>query len=372
MQELEENFKKNGGKFESFRVGDVFTIATGSLVSAKKLISGNIPRLSVTSQNNGIIGFFDTENIPEARHYENFISVNFLGNVFYHPYKASCEMKVHILQLKEHQFTQETGLYVASVLRKAISGNYSYGEQLSSSDLKNSEIYIQLPVKNEIFDFNYMAEYVRELETERVRELETYLLVSGLNDYQLTDNERKILRGGVNCKFRTFNFDEIFAKAQTGNFDIQRSHVNGKGCLYINSGLENQGIVGMTDAPAKIFEPETITVDMFGLAWYRDFAYKMATHAHVFSLSTLNHLSSNCLLYIVSTMFYLKQKYNYNNMCNWSKMLQDSLLLPVLENGQIDTAYMDAYISALKKLVIRDVVAWKDKEINAYKSIVDN
>lgn len=168
----------------------------------------------------------------------------------------------------------------------------------------------------------------------------------------------------------TFGFDEIFAKAQTGDFDIQRSHVNGKGCLYINSGLENQGVVGMTDVPAKTFNPETITVDMFGLAWYRDFSYKMATHAHVFSLKTLNHLSSNCLLYIVGTMFYLKHKYNYNNMCNWSKMLQDKLLLPVLENGQLDTTYMDTYISALKKLVIKEVVEWKDRELATLKSVI--
>ena len=100
LLELEENFKKNGGKFEIFKVGDIFDINTGSLVSAKKLIKGEIPRLSVTSQNNGVIGYFDTEILPEARHYENFISVNFLGNVFFHPYKASCEMKVHALKLK--------------------------------------------------------------------------------------------------------------------------------------------------------------------------------------------------------------------------------------------------------------------------------
>lgn len=128
----------------------------------------------------------------------------------------------------------------------------------------------------------------------------------------------------------------------------------------------------MTDVPAKIFKPETITVDMFGLAWYRDFAYKMATHAHVFSLSSLIPLSSNCLLYLTGTMFYLKKKYNYNNMCNWNKMLQDSLFLPVLENGDIDTAYMEAYIAALKKEVIKDVVKWKDYELEAYKFVINN
>lgn len=53
-------------------------------------------------------------------------------------------------------------------------------------------------------------------------------------------------------------------------------------------------------------------------------------------------------------------------------MLQDSLFLPVLENGDIDTAYMDAYISALKKAVIKGVVEWKDFELEAYKIVTNN
>lgn len=48
-------------------------------------------------------------------------------------------------------------------------------------------------------------------------------------------------------------------------------------------------------------------------------------------------------------------------------MLQDSLLLPVLENGDLDTAYMDSYITALKKSVIKDVVEWKDRELSAFR-----
>ena len=32
---------------------------------------------------------------------------------------------------------------------------------------------------------------------------------------------------------------------------------------------------------------------------------------------------------------------------------------------------MDAYISVLKKLVIKDVVEWKDYEIEAYKFVVN-
>ena len=48
------------------------------------------------------------------------------------------------------------------------------------------------------------------------------------------------------------------------------------------------------------------------------------------------------------------------------------MFLPCGKDDKPDFSYIVAYISALKKLVIRDVVAWKDNEINAYKAIVGN
>ena len=379
MQELEENFKKNGGRFEKVRLETLFDVRSNPQLNKNAFVfseKGKYPYFTRTVTNNGILGY--VEYLDEKHKIPgNTLAVGMLGmQFFYMKSDFYAGQFTKTIFPKFNPFNEKIALYFIAVLNKC--SKYFLSVLVRDFEKIFKETEIMLPLKNNKISFEYIEQYVRELESERVRELEServreleaYLIASGLNNYQLTDNEKKILMGGGNCNFKSFKFDEIFAKAQTGDFDIQRIHVNGKGCLYINSGLENQGIVGMTDVKAKIFEPETITVDMFGLAWYRDFAYKMATHAHVFSLSTLNSLSQNCLLYLVGAMFYLKQKYNYNNMCNWSKMQQDSLLLPVLENGQFDTAYMDAYISALKKLVIKDVVEFKDRELVAMKQAV--
>jgi len=42
-------------------------------------------------------------------------------------------------------------------------------------------------------DWDYMQEYIRKLELERIRELELYLRVTGLNSYELTDEEKMIM-----------------------------------------------------------------------------------------------------------------------------------------------------------------------------------
>ena len=103
-------------------------------------------------------------------------------------------MKVHVLQIPKHEFTYATGLYVASALNRVLNGNYSYGEQLSSSDLKKQQIYISLPVHNKELAFDYMESYIRELEQERIRELDAYLKATGLNDYELTPEEKESIK----------------------------------------------------------------------------------------------------------------------------------------------------------------------------------
>ena len=132
---------------KDFLIRDLFDISTGSLLKIKDVPDGSIPRISVRSDNNGILGYYDTEGNPDARHAENFISVNFFGNAFYHPYRASLEMKVHCLTLKACELTESLGLYLVTALNKVFAQQgYSYGEQLSSSDLKTQDLKISLPV----------------------------------------------------------------------------------------------------------------------------------------------------------------------------------------------------------------------------------
>lgn len=257
LRELETEFKQNGGEWKSFRIGELFEVGTGSLLVSQDLKQGSIPRISAKSDNNGILGYFDTESNSEARHCENFISVNFFGDTFYHPYKASLEMKVHTLKLKNGIFTRTSGLFIAGIIKKVFYGKFTYGNQLSSSKLKNEDFFISLPVlptachtdlersEREVSQnieskkdfsstaqndkntksnaeavetrkqgkaavslvnatqgyqiaFDYMESYIKALEAERLQELEAYLKVTGLNDYTLSQKEQEALKAFEN------------------------------------------------------------------------------------------------------------------------------------------------------------------------------
>lgn len=176
--------------------------------------------------------------------------------------------------------------------------------------------------------------------------------------------------GNGQVRFKKFALGTLFTSS-TGDVDLQQKDINGKGEFFINSGVENRGIKGRTDRPARVFPANTITVDFWGNAYYRDSEYKMATHNHVFSLTgdvIRNRLAG---MYIVGILSKLPKLFSYNNMATWNKLKGIEVSLPVTLNGDIDFDYMERYIRAIEKLAIADVAKYKDKLIAATKQVVD-
>lgn len=115
----------------------------------------------------------------------------------------------------------------------------------------------------------------------------------------------------------------------------------------MTSGLTDNGILGKTDVPARIFEKGTITVDMFGCAFYRQFQYKMVTHARVFSLKPNQLITDNQGLFLSNSLKFLSREFGYENMCSWEKIKSKTIPLPQ-HNGDIDFDFMESFIAELE------------------------
>lgn len=143
-----------------------------------------------------------------------------------------------------------------------------------------------------------------------------------------------------------YRLGELFESAN-GNFDIQKIHINGKGEYVVTAGLTDNGILGKTDVDAKVFNEQTITVDMFGFAFYRAFKYKMVTHARVFSLTPLFKINDKIGLFIASSISFLHFEFGYENMCSWEKIKNKKIQLPT-KNGKIDFDFIESFIAELE------------------------
>lgn len=110
----------------------------------------------------------------------------------------------------------------------------------------------------------------------------------------------------------------------------------------------NKGIMGKSSVEARIFDSNTITIDMFGNAYFRDFNYKMVTHARVFSLKFIEKELGICEgLYITSQLHFLKSLFEYNNMASWKKVKKIKITLPC-KNDKIDFDFMTLFIRKLE------------------------
>lgn len=194
MQEIEDNFKSNGGKFEEFRIGDLFEVALSKGDNMpKKLPSGDIPLVSAGETNNGIVKYIAHGDGISQIFPKNTITADMFGNVFYQPddYYAVSHGRVNILIPKNHfGLNAKNALFVISALFN-LKNKYSFAHMLTSKKVANETL--QLPTQNGEIAFDYMEAYIKELEADRVKELEAYLIATGLKDYTLTVAEQTAL-----------------------------------------------------------------------------------------------------------------------------------------------------------------------------------
>lgn len=156
-----------------------------------------------------------------------------------------------ILRLKnQDKATKLVQLYLISCIYQSLRNKYSWGNSISYKKIQGD--IVQLPTKNGAIDFDFMESFVAELEAERVAELSVYLEASGLKDYKLTPEEEIAVSNLKNVRWGEFKLGELF-ESSNGNYDIQKEHINGIGDYVITSGLLNNGVLGKTDIPAKIF-----------------------------------------------------------------------------------------------------------------------
>ena len=94
---------------------------------------------------------------------------------------------------------------------------YSYKNKLGGWNVVKNK-HIQLPQKRGEIDFDFMESFIAELEAERVAELSAYLTVSGLDNYELSNNEMAIIERYKKHQipFSEFEFIKIFNNIKQG------------------------------------------------------------------------------------------------------------------------------------------------------------
>ena len=378
---------------KAFKLGALFTSKTGDTDIKKEHINGEgYPVVSSGNDNTGILGCSDIEAciIPK-----NTITVDMFGNVYYRgfDYKMVTHARVFALLPNGFSLDEKTGLYFATSL-VWLSHVFSYNNMCSYKKIKDMEIEIPVVESHDLnheytvedIDFKYMKERIAELEKERIAELDAYLAASGLNDYELTDEDKEILSSSTIQIIKMFKVGELFDIHPTDNCKMKNDELfalDGTTPVLSNSSVNN-GIGGYCGiAPTEQGEMITFSDTTTGAdtMFYQSAPFIGYPHVQGMYPYQPNKWNEKCCLYVISCIRKSAGNgWSYAVKFNRARVKELFIELPVIESpdpdhkytvDDIDFDYMERYIRATEKNVIADVVRYKDRVIEETKKIVD-
>ena len=376
-------------------MGELFEIQNTLSFNKDKLVDGNdFDYVTRTSQNQGILqetGFVNEENINPAGTW----SLGLLQMDFFYrekPWYAGQFVRKIVPKI---ELNKNSILFFTVIFNKQKQNLLS--GLVRDVDKAFLTAKIHLPTQNGKIDFAFMenfiaeleAERIAELEAERIAELEAYLRVTGLSDYILTEEERAVLeafRSGkiswgvklpngqevTNIEWKMFRIGELFEiNSYKKRFDANKVQIEEVGFPYVVRTALNNGIRGYINEDEEFLnEGNTIsfgqdTATMF----YQEKPYFTGDKIKIVKCKdeSFNKLNAHFFITAMGKAF---------SSFSWGS---SSFSVEIIKNQNISLpstqdiplyAYMEVFIRAVQKLVIKDVVQYAERKLEATRAVV--
>ncbi|HEC1566147.1 TPA: restriction endonuclease subunit S [Campylobacter upsaliensis] len=491
LVKLEKDFKQNGGLWREFKLGELFEVSSSKKIFHANQITiyndeipNSYPYVVRSTRNNGVRGYLcENKKYLNPANTLSFAQDTF--SVFYQEKPYFTGNKVKVLTPKFKPFTKIHALFFASIYQKVLE-TFTWGVGSTEDDIK--DIVISLPVlptachtdlersEREVSQnieskkdfsptaqndkntksnaeavemrkqgkaavslvnatqgyqiaFNYMESYIKELEAERIQELEAYLKVTGLNDYTLSQKEQEALKAFENLstpkrerervsgtpnevplKWESFKIGDLFEiSTPKKKFNANAIKFNGK-YPYVARGDSNNGIRGYIDEDeAFLNEANTISFGQdTATIFYQTSPYFTGDKIKIFTFKKgeLDRYKANFLISVMKKAF---ANFSWGSSSFNVEILKNvCVLLPVLptachteplgevsqveskrdfslatqtqndknvessatQDYQIAFDFIESFIKAIQKECIKSVVLWQKREAEAYRACV--
>ena len=369
-------------EWAEFELQDLFEIQNTLSFNKDLLVEGDeYDYVTRTSQNQGILqttGFVNKENINSAGNW----SLGLLQMDFFYrekPWYAGQFVRkiVPKVELKNKSLI----VFLSTLLNQQKSKLLSV--LVRDVDSVFRKLKISLPIKSDSnsektkqIDFDFIEQFIGELETIRLSQLDNYLSVSGLKEYTLTDNERQVVADfqAGRVTWSEYKMADLFDKIKTKKLPYQAKSLptepTGEYILpCLTSSFKNQGlnyfapidgatilknvisIPSNSDVYRAYFQSRDFTVlsDAYAIKWRYD-DKKYDAKLFLFMVACINQVTDLPI-------------YSYKNkLGGWNVVKDKYIQLPTKDNLP-DINTMQMLISALQKLMIKDVVNYSSDKM---------
>ena len=362
------NEKLRAVKWGEYKLGTLFDIENTLSFNVDKLVEGiEYDYVTRTSINQGVFqttGFVNEENCNESGTWSlGLLSMDFFyrHNLWYAgQFVRKIKPRISI--------PEKAAPFFSAILNKQKPILLSV--LVRDVDETFRKISVELPTTKEgKIDFDFMESFIEELEAERIAELSAYLTVSGLDNYELSSDEVQALQGYASLTWGTYNLKELFGKSTRGKRLKGDDRIPGA-LPFVTAGEASEGISAYISNDVEIFEKNTTTIDMFGSAKYRNYRYGADDHIAVVHTESVPMKAS---IFLTSAIHKASHtgKFDYGHNFYAKDADELDIQLPT-RDGKPDYDVMAMLISAVQKMVIKDVVRLADSRIEKTKELTGN
>ena len=384
-------------------MGELFEIQNTLSFNKDKLVDGNdFDYVTRTSQNQGILqetGFVNEENINPAGTW----SLGLLQMDFFYrekPWYAGQFVRKIVPKI---ELNKSSILFFTVIFNKQKQNLLS--GLVRDVDKAFLTAKIHLPTQNGQIDFAFMENFIveleerriQEMEVERIVELEAYLRVTGLSDYILTEEERAVLEafrsgkiswGGVklldkqrikDIEWKIFRMEDVLEwqpQKEINPLKLDKlQDKNQKLYPFYGQATINNGIISYNQLVEEVLNNKegkpTILIhsNNQNTIYLESPFYLKDGHGATSVLQSKKLNKLNALYFMSSIKKVILSKYSYNAKATKIELKNTLISLPSLQ-GKPLYDYMEVFIRAVQKLVIKDVVQYAERKVAATRAVV--
>lgn len=163
-------------EWKTFRFTEVFQdIQRGKRLTKANQTDGPKPYISSTSENNGVDAFIGNET--GVRKFEDVLTLansGSVGSTFYQQFEFVASD--HVTALKSENADKYAYLFLSTVVKR-LEEKYSFNREINDTRIKREKVILPAD-ENGNPNFQYMSDFVKKLELDKVREVLEYIYIS--------------------------------------------------------------------------------------------------------------------------------------------------------------------------------------------------
>ena len=341
-------------EWKTFRFTEVFQeIQRGKRLTKANQTDGPKPYISSTAENNGVDAFIGNET--GIRKFEDVLTLansGSVGSTFYQQFEFVASD--HVTALKSENADKYAYLFL-STLVKRLEEKYSFNREINDTRIKREKLILPADKEGNP-NFQYMSDFVKKLELDKVQEVLEYIYIY---IRMMTILEEKVCE----ISWKDFWIEDV-CEIKSG---VRLTKANQEIGLrpFVGASDSDNGVTAFVSNKNKSLDSNVLGVNYNGSVVENFYhPYEAIFSDDVKRLKWKDEIYGNKYTYLFLKEMILSQKikYAYGYKFNGERMKRQKIMLPVTKTGLPDYDYMKSYMQKQELEQIFKILNYLNKE----------